>query len=417
MEKLLFLAHRIPYPPNKGDKVRSYNLLKHLSKDYRVWLGAFVDDPKDWRHESDLREMVEELCLIGIRRSWRKLGSLVGLLNREALSIPYYRHRAIGRWVKKILKEQNIQRVIIYSSPMAQYVMGPSFQDLHRVMDFVDIDSEKWREYGRRQLWPLSWLYAREGEALLRFERKVASTFDASVFVTRDEADLFKSLAPEAADRVVHIHNGVDTQYFSPDLRFPNPYAEEERVLVFTGAMDYWANVDAITWFARETFPHVRRRVPQARLYIVGARPTAAVKRLHSAKNGIHVTGTVKDIRPYLAHARAAVAPLRVARGVQNKILEAMAMAKPVLATTAAMEGIEVEARLQPLIAEDPSILMERAVALLTSDNTSELGTWGRDLVSRNYSWTENLSRFETLLCRAPTSIGEASLARALTGR
>lgn len=397
MKKLLFLCHRIPYPPTKGDKIRSFHLLKHLAQHYRVYLGTFADDAEDWRYVPELSGKVEELYVLRIRPRWGKFLSLRGLISGEALSLPYYRNSKMQRWVNKTLEAEHIERVIVYSSPMAQYVQESRFQKLHRVVDFVDADSEKWRQYSVRHHWPLSWLYQREGEELLRFERDVAKRFDATVFVSQHEANLFRKLAPESHPYVNDIRNGVDTEYFFPEKTFPNPYSASGRVLVFTGAMDYWANVDGCDWFARDVFPRIRAQVPDAQFYIVGARPTRTVRKL-GHKDGVCVTGAVKDIRPYLAHASAAVAPLRIARGLQNKVLEAMAMGKPVLATRAAMEGLDLDPSFGSLISAEAAELADRGIELLTAGDTGRLGARGRDFVSRNYDWSRSLAKFERLL-------------------
>ena len=397
MRNLLFLAHRIPYPPNKGDKVRSFNLLKRLSPLFRIHLGAFVDDRGDLQHIPMLQALCEEVFAVPVHPRWRKFAGLAGLISGEALSLPYYRHSAMYRWVRRKLSAGRMDAVLVYSSPMAQYVLGDNAQGIRSVVDFVDVDSEKWRQYGEAHHWPMSWLYAREAKCLLRFERAAAARADVSVFVSRAEAELFQRLAPEVAGRVTHVANGVDTDFFNPDAVYPNPFRHDERPLVFTGAMDYWANVDAVSWFAREIFPAVRTRIPQARFWIVGARPTDDVRRL-ARLDGVHVTGTVEDVRPYLAHAVAGVATLRVARGIQNKVLEAMAMAKPVVATKAAMDGIGIESEYRDLIADDPAGITELAVKILRDGDKRQLGTWGRNFVLTHYSWAENLSRVEKLL-------------------
>jgi len=389
MKELLFLAHRIPYPPSKGDKIRSYHILKHLANSYRIHLGAFVDDPDDWRYQAKLKTMCASVYLLPLRPLPAKLRSLTGLFGNSALSLPYFREQKMQRWVDSIMKRDDMRRVFVYSSPMAQYVMGEEFSSLRRIVDFVDVDSDKWRQYAQCKSWPLSWLYRREGECLLRFEGSVARAFDTSVFVSAAEADLFKQLAPDVADRVCFIDNGVDFSYFSPDREYENPYQGQSDVLVFTGAMDYWANVDAVRWFAREIFPQVRQSVPSAQFVIVGARPSRDVLQLASLA-GVSVTGAVADIRPYLAHARAAVAPLRIARGVQNKVLEAMAMAIPVLATPAAVEGIEYNNPSGLQVSDSEHQLAQMAIRLLQRDNSLPMRA-SRQWVCQRYDWDINL--------------------------
>jgi len=396
MEDLLFLAHRIPYPPNKGDKIRSFHILKHLARHYRIHLAAFVDDPKDMKYVRDMESMCESTCLLPLSPVLARLASLTGLLRNSALSLPYFHNSRMQRWIETLLQRTSLQRVFIYSSPMAQYVLDRDPCRMRRVIDFVDVDSEKWRQYAQRKHWPFSWLYRREGEQLARFEQAVAGRFDASILVSAEEAGLLQQLAPEAAGRIGYLDNGVDHQYFMPGRGYANPYAAESDVLVFTGAMDYWANTDAVRWFALEVFPQVRRIVPTAIFAIVGARPGREVLQLGSLP-GVLVTGGVADIRPYLAHARAAVAPLRIARGVQNKVLEAMAMARPVIATSVALEGIATDAGVAVQTADDQGQFANLCVKLLQSSGPQDIAR-SREWVCQRYDWERNLSGLVDLL-------------------
>jgi sugar transferase (PEP-CTERM/EpsH1 system associated) len=394
MKNLLFLAHRIPYPPNKGDKIRSFHLLKSLAAAYRVHLGAFVDDPEDWRYLPEVQRYCADTCLLPLNPTLAKLRSLTGLVTGEPLTLPYYADRWMRAWVEGVLKRE-IHGILVFSSAMAQYV--ESCDSVRRIVDFVDVDSDKWRQYAERKPWPANWIYRREAERLLRFDRRIAQACDCSLFVSEQEAALFSRLAPEAADRVRAVENGVDTAYFHDAGEFADPYPEDAEVLVFTGAMDYWANVDAVTWFADAVFPEVRRRSPAVRFFIVGARPAEAVLSLGS-RTGITVTGAVRDIRPYLAHARFAVAPLRIARGIQNKVLEAMAMGKPVLASPAAMEGIAAAEALDTIMAEAAAEWVDAAVRMLGPDGSPRVSARNRSFVERRYSWENSLSRLHTLL-------------------
>jgi sugar transferase (PEP-CTERM/EpsH1 system associated) len=283
---------------------------------------------------------------------------------------------------------------------MAQYALSAP-TDVKIIVDFVDVDAEKWKQYSRYHRWPKSWVFRRESEALLRFESDVAQKSDACVFVSREESELFCRLIPESVNKAQSIRNGVDTGYFSPSRAYENPYGPGDQVLVFTGAMDYWANVNAVHWFAGSVFREIQKKVPEAKFYIVGARPTREVLDLCRIP-GVEVTGRVEDPRPYIAYSKAAVAPMRLARGVQNKVLEAMAMARPVLVTQAAIEGIEHAESLRHYVANEPEILVDRATELLEMDEekATAIGVGLRKHVIENYDWETVMQAMRELVER-----------------
>jgi sugar transferase (PEP-CTERM/EpsH1 system associated) len=394
VENLLLLIHRMPYPPNKGDKIRSYHLLKHVARHYRVHLGTFVDDADDWQHVPRVEALCASSHFAPLKPLLARVRSLGALLANRSLSLDYYRSAQLQRWVDATMKEHKVDRVLIFSSAMAQY--ADAYPQARRVVDFCDVDSDKWRQYADKKNWPMNWLYRHEARQLLAYERHVARECDASLFVSKPEAELFKQLAPESAAKIGFFNNGVDTDYFSPDGSYPNPYPAGRRALVFTGAMDYWPNIDAVQWFAAEVFPQLRERFADLRFYIVGARPSAAVQALAQLP-GVVVTGTVPDVRPYIAHAEVAVAPLRIARGIQNKVLEAMAMATPVVVSPQALEGIEAIPGTDLLLAEDAAGFVATVAALLTQ-NDPLIGPVARAKVERLYSWPSNLARIEARL-------------------
>ncbi len=404
MQELLFLSHRIPYPPNKGDKIRSFHLLRRLARSFVVHVGTFVDDEDDWQYVDALKAQCNggEVLVCPLRKRPATARSLIGLVTGEALSLPYYRDAALRRWVDDLLARRPVRRGVVFSSPMAQYLER---HDILRVADIVDVDSDKWTQYAAKARWPARWIYAREGRRLLAYERHVAGTFDASYFVSPAEATLFHRLAPESLDRVSHFGNGVDTLYFSPEVAHPDPFAEGEEAIVFTGAMDYWPNVDAVTWFAQEALPAIRRHRPKANFYVVGSRPAPAVQAL-AAIDGVRVTGTVPDVRPYLAFAGAVVAPLRIARGVQNKVLEAMAMGRPTVVTPQALEGIDAQPGRDLVLApEDGPGFAATVVGLLDSDD-GRIGRAARERVVARYGWDANLDPVAKVLMRDIGSAG-----------
>jgi sugar transferase (PEP-CTERM/EpsH1 system associated) len=391
VEDLLLLIHRIPYPPNKGDKIRSYHLLKHLAKHYRVHLATFVDDPDDWQYVPHVEALCASSHFARMNPLLARVKSMSALLKNRSLSLEYYRDAGLARWVRKTVAAHRIERVLVFSSAMAQY--ADSYRQARRVVDFVDVDSDKWRQYADKKSWPMSWLYGYEAARLLDYERQVAREYDASLFVSAPEAALFRQLAPESGAKIGHFNNGVDTEYFTPEAAHANPYQPGERALVFTGAMDYWPNVDAVQWFCDNVFPALRERFPALRFYIVGSRPNPAVQAL-GQHPGVTVTGTVPDVRPYIAHAAVAVAPLRIARGIQNKVLEAMAMARAVVVSPQALEGIDAEPGSELVLAEDAPAFIDAVNVLLASQDGAleAIGLAARAKVQRRYSWSSNLA-------------------------
>ncbi|MDE2146264.1 MAG: TIGR03087 family PEP-CTERM/XrtA system glycosyltransferase [Burkholderiales bacterium] len=396
MANLLYLVHRMPYPPDKGDKVRSYHLLRHLAARHRVHVGSFVDDPADEAHVPALRALCAGLHLGRLHATRARLASLGGLLEGQALTLRYYRDAGLQRWVRQTVQREAIDAVVVFSSSMAQYAQGLGLPTL---VDFVDVDSAKWTAYAAHHRWPMSWLYRREGERLLAYERTVAARADCAYFVTEQETALFRRLAPESAGRCQALCNGVDAEYFAPDPARASPYAPQEQPLVFTGAMDYWPNADAMVWFTQAALPALRQRWPALRLHIVGRNPAPAVRALAGA--AVQVSGTVPDVRPYLQHAAVVVAPLRLARGLQNKVLEAMAMARPVVAARDCAEAIAALRGTELIDAASAEAFVHEIDALLREPaRAAAIGQAGRRRVQQAYSWPAHLQALDEALAR-----------------
>lgn len=394
MEDLLLLVHRFPYPPNKGDKIRSHALLRHLARRYRVHLAAFVDDASDWQHLSAIQALCASSHFARLDPFAARLRCLGALMTGGPLSFAYYRDAGMQAWVDMTMRAHAIRKVVAFSSPMAQY--AARFRQAHRVIDFCDIDSDKWRQYAAQKHWPASLLFHYEARSLLAAERAIAAAWNASLFVSSSEARLFRKLAPECSERVGHFNLGVDTDYFSPAGTHANPYPAGEEAIVFTGAMDYWPNIDAVQWFASHVLPRLLATGLAVRFYIVGMRPTCAVLKLARLAH-VTVTGAVADVRPYLQHAAAAVAPLRVARGVQNKVLEAMAMGRTVVVSPQAMDGIDAAPGIELMVADGAREFAARLADLLQAPDPA-MGEAARARIENHYSWPGNLAAFDARL-------------------
>jgi sugar transferase (PEP-CTERM/EpsH1 system associated) len=413
MANVLFLVHRIPYPPNKGDKLRSFHLLQAMAAHHKVFLGTLADDPDDLQYVPALQKLCADVCVEPIAPRRARVASLLGLATGEPLTLRYFSNASLQRWVDRTVAQQSIDAMVVFSSSVAPYAM--SHPELPLWVDFVDVDSAKWAEYAQRHHGPLAWLYGREARRLLAFERQVALRAECSYFTTEKETALFRRLAPECADRVEPMNNGVDTAHYAPDLARPTPYAPGEIPLVFTGAMDYWPNVDAVQWFAAEVLPRLRQRWPALRFHIVGRSPTAAVRALAARpEDAVAVSGTVPDVRPWLQHAAVVVAPLRLARGVQNKVLEAMAMARPVVAASACAEVLDASPGADLLAATSADDYVLHIDNLLRDPaRATAMGAAGRDRVLHHYTWAAHLAVLDRALAAVRTLPARAAVGAA----
>jgi sugar transferase (PEP-CTERM/EpsH1 system associated) len=398
-KRLLFLAHRIPYPPNKGDKIRAWHMLDHLLRDWEVDLGCLVDDPTDLQYLPLLRSRCASVEHGVIEPGGRLARALRALRPGQPISLGWFHDARLATWVREQLATRRYDAVFAYSSAMAPYLMGTDARGTRRVLDMVDVDSEKWLAYAADARLPLRQIWRREARTLLAFERRAAAAFDRTLLVSREEAARFVELAPESIARVDWVANGVDLDHFDPNPAMPNPYDTAAPAIVFTGTMDYRPNVEAVTWFAEHVLPALRsRRTPPPDFHIVGARPSDAVRAL-ATRPGVHVVGAVADMRPYIAHASVAVAPLRIARGIQNKVLEAMAMARPVVASVEAFEGVRARQGRDLLVADGAKQTIARIEDVLAGRH-AELGASARRAVAVAHDWRATLQRLDAALAQ-----------------
>jgi sugar transferase (PEP-CTERM/EpsH1 system associated) len=397
MATILFLAHRIPYPPNKGDKLRAYQVLNHWTKHHRVFLGCFIDDPEDLHHRDLLRERCVGAYFARLHPKRAAVQAFSAFATKSPLSVPYYWNRGLAAWVDHIMASENPECVFVFSSVMGQYVIGAVSRPSRLLVDFVDVDSEKWAAYATTKAFPARQIYRRESRELLRFDRLVAAEADASIFVSEPEAELFRTRAHEVHAKVFAIPNGIDATYFSPENVGARPNITGAPLIVFTGQMDYWPNVDAVVWFSNTVLPKLREKFSAATFYIVGAHPSAAVQAL-SSRPGIVVTGQVPDVRPYIGHADVVVAPMRIGRGIQNKVLEGMSMARPVIVTPQALEGIDVSPNKHLLLARDSEECVRSVEKIMDPVFAKTIGAAARQRVLEMWNWADSLARYDRLL-------------------
>ena len=419
--KILYLAHRVPYPPNKGDKIRTFNEIRCLSQNHEIDLLAPADDSNDLPHKKKLETYCNRVKLFGLNILKSKIFSLAGLaIPFRPLSISYFYNKKLQACLNQWMTEKTYDAVLCFSSPMAEYlfrcpVLKETFNPCKPlsnasqpvlIMDFCDVDSQKWHQYATNSRFPMSLVYGIESRRLLEYEKKINRLFHHSVFVSTHEVEVFINLNKQAK-KLTAVPNGVDHDYFSPDARFesvPLRKKKGQKVLVFTGAMDYYANVEGVSWFCRKVLPKIRSEHPDVLFYIVGSNPGPEVKAL-GEHQGVRVTGFVDDIRPYYRGADVCVIPLRIAAGVQNKVLEAMAMARPVVTTSKAFEGIKGKSDVHVLIENDPKHFADKVVQLLNSEEKRTiLADNARDFILKNYNWQTNIAALERLLPLKPVA-------------
>jgi polysaccharide biosynthesis protein PslH len=386
MKRLLFISHRLPYPPDKGERVRAFHELKTLSQHFRITLAALTPTDPDASTAEELRACCEKIV---VGRAGGRLGLVRGafaLCTGKSVTEGFFRDRGLLRTLLVESQREPFDLVFAYSSSTLPYALA--VPAAAHVMDLVDVDSAKWFAYAEAAWWLKSLLYRMEARGVAALERRAVEQCDAILLVSETEKRALGFSSP----KIIALGNGVDTDYFKPMDRSPGPPS-----LVFTGTMDYRPNIEGVCWFVREVWPGLKREVPDLVFTIVGRDPVPAVQRLADIP-GIVVTGTVPDVRPYLAAATAVVVPLQIARGIQNKILEAMAMGKAVLGSPAALEGLDVQIGMDLLQAGSPDEWRRSVLTLLSDDNLRrDLQLAARACVNGNYSWSARMGPLVSL--------------------
>jgi sugar transferase (PEP-CTERM/EpsH1 system associated) len=385
MSEVLFLAHRIPYPPNKGDKIRSWRWLEGLAERGRVHLGAFIDDSQDWQYVSHLEKLCASCHFEALPSTVAHLRALRGALSGRSLTEGIYSSSGMRRFVSSTVASAPLDAAFGFSSGMAPMLLNLVPPRIRRVLDLCDVDSDKWRQFAANGNFPMSWVYEFEHRRLALAERDWVGSFDALLVVSAGERALLERVAG-ARSNVFVVGNGVDSVYFDPGMRHPNPYQADTLPVVFTGAMNYGANVEAVEWFVGEVLPRIRASEPRVVFTIVGANPVDRVTRL-AAQPGVIVTGTVPDVRPFVQHARCVAVPLRIARGIQNKLLEAMAMSKPIVATPEAVAGLGPHVPHETIDVQSDANAFAQAVVRRVGQQLPATNVRGREYVLAHYDW------------------------------
>jgi len=400
--RILFLAQRVPYPPDRGDKIPTYNQLRHLAEAHEVAVACLADGEEDLGNIAGLKSLATSVDAIAVRPFHARSRALAALGSRNPCTVAYFNERGLHEQVGKRMRREHFDAILVNSSGMAQFV--EPYSDVPRIMQFVDLDSLKWQQYADSSSIPRSWLFRREFHCLLEYERNLARTFTHSLVCTPRELKDLERLVPGAAASCVS--NGVDLDVFRPQ-----PLEKIPGEMVFTGVMDYYPNIEGMVWFCRDVLPLIRRELPDVTLTICGSRPDARVKALARIP-GVTVTGRVPDVRPHLARASVAVVPLRIARGIQNKLLEAMAMGLPAVACSAVAEGVEATPGRDVFVADDPADFAAATVRLFHDDELRRrTGEAARACMEANYRWEHQLERLDRVL-EAVTGNGSPEAAR-----
>ncbi|NBC88335.1 MAG: TIGR03087 family PEP-CTERM/XrtA system glycosyltransferase [Alphaproteobacteria bacterium] len=408
MGEILFLPHRVPFPPDRGDKIRSHHLLLRLARIAPVHVGALADSAADRAGVADLARIAASQR-VASRAKPLALAGIEAVLAGKPVSLTAFHSAALENWVRHVLASRPIDTIVVFSGQMAQYV--PDDFAGRVVVDLCDVDSAKFTDYadaGQRV-----WLNRREARLLAREEERIAARADATIIITEAEADLLRPrLTAADAAKVRVIGNGIDADLFDPAASAPQEAiaARTGPHFVFTGQMDYAPNERAAAFAATEFLPRIRRSFPQAELHVVGRNPTRAIEALGAA-DGVTVWGAVPDMRPFLAAATCVIAPLDIARGVQNKVLEAMAMARPVLLSPAAATGIAARDGGHFRIARCEAEAMAAAAARLLGKpgDAEAMGEAARRFVQQEHSWDAMLAPLDTMLAPGPRDARHAA--------
>ena len=402
MKKILFIAHRIPYPPNKGDKIRTFNELRYLSQSHTIDLFCLADQRHDLIHTQALQPFCRKINCHPLNGLAAKSRGITALLTGRPLTSRYFYLKSLQSLIDQALSEESYDAVLCFSSSMAEYIFqSGTIRTLPKpprlVMDFCDVDSDKWGQYAEGSRFPLNHLYLLEQRLLRQYECRIQTEFDRTVLISKDEVALFHSFCSDL-NGLATISNGVDLDFFD-DASCPVERTEKTNpVIVFTGAMDYHVNVKGVLWFVKNVWPALRRQIPQIEFYVVGSHPAQEITNLRK-EPGVIVTGFVEDIRTYYKRADVCIAPLHMGRGVQNKVLEAMAMSRAVVSTSRANAGIQGISGEHLLVADEAEGFLTAILSLLNEhEKRKRLAANARQFVVDHFDWNLNMQKLQDLM-------------------
>ncbi len=399
----MVLSHRVPFPPHKGEKIRTYNQLEYLrARGFNVTVFCLVHDENDEKFAIEYQQQTG-IKVITCEVGFSKPRMAVGLFKFRALSVSNFYNRALQRDLDGHLASATVDAIYCTSSAMAEYVFNAEFQGKpapRKIIDFMDLDSDKWRQYIGVNRFPMSGVYWYESKTLLKYEKKIQQEFDQCIFISANEVDLFQQLLGKEVSNLQVIGNGVDLSAFRPrpELTFEQPLT-----LLFSGVMDYFPNENAMIWFAENVWKKLKSAHPDVKLIIAGMNPSPAIEALGSDPS-ITVTGFVDDMLACYHEANIFVAPFQIARGVQNKILQSFACGVPVVSTAVGAEGIDCIDGQHLLIAETADEYVAKIDELISDKKKYEqMCNAALQLVSDNFTWSAKNQRLPELLI--PTAL------------
>ena len=387
--RIFYVCRRVPFPPDRGDKIAAFNEIRHLAARHEVHVFCLGDGAQDLANISGLQAYAKRVTAAPVDGVRIKLRALGALFTGPPLSVAALNEARLHRAIQENFAKLRPDLIVVYSCNVAQF--AEHFPGVPRIMHFGDLDSLKWQQYAERSRPPLQWIYSVEAHRLLGYERHIAQIFSHALVHTEMEKRDFERLIPGVP--VTIVGNGVDLEYFRPSGKAKRPAS-----MVFTGVMDYRPNVDAVLWFCKEILPIVQTAIPGANFTICGSRPVPSVRRL-AKHGGVTVTGGVPDARPYLDRSQVFVAPLRMARGVQNKLLEALAMGLPCVTSTAAFRGTAIVEGEGIFASDEPGEFARRVIDLLQACTLrAEMARRARAAAEANYRWDAQLSGLDRII-------------------
>jgi len=397
--KILFITQTFPYPPLRGDNVISYALIKELyNRGNGIYLVSFIySEEEEDKYLPALKKYCRLIKLAPYAPKKNLLSYILKVFNKYPYGIIQLYSKSMETLIKEVLKENRIDVIHFHGPAMAQYINAAS--NYPKVVVPIDCISERFYQFYKVSKNPVKKIhYFLHWKKSVKFERDYYIKFDQCVVVNIYDAKKLQEISPKLELNV--IPNGVDIQYFCPKSK--KSVQKECKSIVFTGAMNYYPNIDAVLFFVREIFPYIRQEIPDIKFYIVGRDPDPKIFRLTKTYDNIIVTGFVEDIRPYLLKSSVYIAPLRTGVGIKNKVLEAMATGIPIVGTSLSFSGIEVEHGKEVLIADEPKEVARLVLSLIKDKNLAEtLAYQGRRFVEKNHSWESTALKYENVYKKA----------------